>query len=251
MTQGFVKNPVQQDEKYIPRKQTFYMKHGKRWLDCFLAICLLLVIWPLLLILALLVRIKLGSPVLFKQERVGRGEKIFMLYKFRTMTNKTDENGNLLPDKLRTTKFGNFLRKTSLDELPELFNIIKGDMCVVGPRPLVVRYLPYYTEKEHHRHDVYPGLTGYSQVSGRNLLSWQKRFENDLCYIEKCSIWLDIKILFKTVAKVFSKSDIVDYSKLEKNEKGEYFYRENGKIYKINTPLDIERSEMNAVGDRK
>ena len=242
---------AESEKEYTPRKQTFYMKHFKRWLDCFLAIMLFIAISPFLLILALVVRLNLGSPILFKQERIGKDEKPFVLYKFRTMTNKKDENGNLLPDKERMTKFGKFLRKTSFDELPELFNIIKGDMCVIGPRPLITRYLPYYTEKERHRHDVYPGLTGYSQVSGRNFLSWAKRFEMDLYYIERCNFFFDVKILVKTVIKVFSKKGIIDYSKLEKNENGEYFFRENGKIYRVNTPLDIERSEMNAVGNRK
>ena len=158
-------------------------------------------------IVAILVRTKLGSPVLFKQERPGRNEKIFTLYKFRTMTDERDENGNLLPDEVRLTKFGIFLRKSSLDELPEAINILKGDMSVVGPRPLLVKYLPYYNEKQRHRHDVRPGLTGYAQVHGRNAISWDEKFELDIEYVNNITFVGDVKIVFLTVFKSFVKQE--------------------------------------------
>ena len=154
-----------------------YKKYVKRILDVVLSLVALIILSPIMLVVAILVRTKLGSPVIFKQERPGKDEKIFKLYKFRTMTNEKDENGDLLPDDKRLTKFGKLLRSTSLDELPELINIIKGDMSIVGPRPLLVEYLPLYTEEQKHRHDVRPGLTGYAQVSGRNLVDWEERFK--------------------------------------------------------------------------
>ena len=159
-----------------------YAKYIKRTLDFALSLVALIVLSPVLLIVAILVRVKLGSPVIFKQQRPGKNEKIFTLYKFRTMTDKKDESGNLLPDSERLTKFGKLLRSTSLDELPELVNILKGDMAIVGPRPLLVEYLPYYTEEEKHRHDVRPGLTGLAQVNGRNSISWEEKFNDDLKY---------------------------------------------------------------------
>lgn len=185
-----------------------YAKYIKRILDFVLSLVALIVLSPVLLIVAILVRVKLGSPVIFKQQRPGKNEKIFTLYKFRTMTDKKDENGNLLPDSERLTKFGKFLRSTSLDELPELVNILKGDMAIVGPRPLLVEYLPYYTEEEKHRHDVRPGLTGLAQVNGRNSISWEEKFKDDLEYIEKISILEDIKIIFTTIGKVFKREGI-------------------------------------------
>lgn len=186
-----------------------YEKFIKRPLDCFLATCAFIVLSPALLITAILVRIRLGSPVLFTQDRPGKDEKIFKLYKFRSMTNQRDENGELLPDDVRLTKFGRILRSTSLDELPELLNIIKGDMAVIGPRPLLVEYLPYYTEEEHHRHDVRPGLTGWAQVNGRNAIhSWEERFQYDLDYVNRVSFAMDLKVLFTTVDKVIKRSDI-------------------------------------------
>ena len=157
-----------------------YAKYFKRMLDFILSLIALIILSPILLIVAILVRIKLGSPIIFKQQRPGKNEKIFTLYKFRTMTDTKYENGNLLPDSERLTKFGKLLRSTSLDELPELINILKGDMAIVGPRPLRVEYLPYYTEKEKHRHDVRPGLTGLAQVNGRNSISWEEKFNDDL-----------------------------------------------------------------------
>lgn len=159
-----------------------YAKYIKRTLDLILSLMALIVLMPLMIIIGILVRINLGSPIIFKQKRPGKNEKIFTLYKFRTMTDKRDIDGNLLPDEYRLTKFGKFLRSTSLDELPELINIIKGDMAIVGPRPLLVEYLPYYTEEEKHRHDVRPGLTGLAQVNGRNAISWEERFSFDLQY---------------------------------------------------------------------
>ncbi len=186
-----------------------YAKYIKRVLDLILSLMALIILMPLMIIIAILVRIKLGSPVIFKQERPGKNEKIFTLYKFRTMTNKKDENGNLLPDEKRLTKFGKILRSTSLDELPELFNILKGDMAIVGPRPLLVKYLPYYTDEERHRHDVRPGLTGLAQIHGRNTTSWKDRFKYDIDYVRNITFLGDIKILLKTIVKVVKKEDIL------------------------------------------
>ncbi len=183
-----------------------YKKWLKRWLDFLLSLCGIVVLSPILVVLAVLVRVKLGSPVLFHQERPGRHEKIFKLYKFRSMTDERDAEGNLLPDEVRLTRFGKLLRSTSLDELPELFNILKGDMSLIGPRPLLVRYLPYYTEEERHRHDVRPGLTGLAQVNGRNALGWEDRFRYDLDYVNYISFGLDLKILGMTVGKVLKRS---------------------------------------------
>jgi len=190
------------------RKRGIYERLFKRPLDFFLSLLAIIVLSPVLLIVAILVRIKLGSPVLFKQERPGKNEKLFMMYKFRTMNNHKDEKGVLLPDGIRLTKFGRFLRNTSLDELPELFNIFLGNMSIVGPRPLLTKYLPLYNEKQRKRHDVRPGLTGYSQVYGRNLLSWEERFELDLQYINKLSFFTDVKIILKTFIKVFKQDGI-------------------------------------------
>ena len=184
-----------------------YERFFKRPLDIICALLALTVFWWLYLIVAVLVRIKLGSPVIFKQARPGKNEKIFNLYKFRTMTDERDENGNLLSDEVRLTKFGKFLRKTSLDELPEAVNILKGDMSVVGPRPLLVKYLPYYSEKEKHRHDVRPGLSGYAQVHGRNAISWDKKFDLDFQYVKKITFIGDLKIIFLTVFKSFVKQE--------------------------------------------
>lgn len=183
-----------------------YKKWLKRWLDFLLSLCGIVVLSPILVVLAVLVRVKLGSPVLFHQERPGRHEKIFKLYKFRSMTDERDAEGNLLPDEVRLTRFGKLLRSTSLDELPELFNILKGDMSLIGPRPLLVRYLPYYTEEERHRHDVRPGLTGLAQVNGRNALGWEARFRYDLDYVNHISFGLDLKIIGMTVGKVLKRS---------------------------------------------
>lgn len=184
-----------------------YERCFKRPIDIFCSLLTLLVFWWLLLIVAILVRVKLGSPVLFKQERPGKNEKIFRLYKFRTMTDERDENGELLPDEVRLTKFGRFLRKSSLDELPEVINILKGDMSIVGPRPLLVEYLPRYNEEQKHRHDVRPGLSGYAQVNGRNGLKWEDKFKLDIEYVNKITFIGDLKIVINTVIKAFFKRE--------------------------------------------
>ena len=185
-----------------------YRKYIKRILDFILSLIAIVVLSPVLLIVAMLVRTKLGSPIVFKQKRPGMNEKIFTLYKFRTMTDEKDEEGNLLPDEVRLTKFGKMLRSTSLDELPELFNILKGDMAIVGPRPLLVMYLPLYNEHQKHRHDVRPGFIGYAQVNGRNSISWEEKFDFDVYYVNHLSFLLDIKIIFKTVKVVFAREGI-------------------------------------------
>ncbi len=185
-----------------------YKKFVKRFLDVFCSLLFILLFWWLFLIIALIVKLKLGSPVVFKQERPGKDEKIFCLYKFRTMTDKRDENGNLLPDGVRLTKFGRLLRATSLDELPELFNILKGDMSIVGPRPLLVSYLDYYSEDDRKRHSVRPGITGLAQVNGRNGISWGDKFRLDNGYIETLTFKNDLKILFLTVKKVLKREGI-------------------------------------------
>lgn len=184
-----------------------YEKYIKRLLDIICALAALIVFCWLYAIVAVLVRIKLGSPVLFKQERPGKNEKIFHLYKFRTMTDEKDENGELLPDEIRLTKFGKFLRKTSLDELPEAVNILKGDMSVVGPRPLLVRYLPLYNERQKHRHDVRPGLSGWAQVNGRNTVSWEEKFNYDVFYANHVTFAMDVKIVWLSFVQAFSKRE--------------------------------------------
>lgn len=183
-----------------------YKNHIKRILDILLSLCGILILSPVYLILWILVRCRLGRPALFTQERPGRKEKIFKLYKFRSMTDERDEKGQPLPDEVRLTRFGKILRSTSLDELPELFNILKGDMSLIGPRPLLVRYLPYYTKEERRRHDVRPGLTGLAQVNGRNALGWEDRFAFDLEYVDNCSFRMDLKVLGMTVGKVLKRS---------------------------------------------
>lgn len=190
----------------------------KRIIDLVLSGIALLVLSPVYLILAIIVRIKLGSPVLFSQERPGKNEKVFRMYKFRSMTDARDADGNLLPDEERLTHFGAALRATSLDELPELWNIFKGDMSIVGPRPLLVRYLPRYNERQHRRHDVRPGLTGWAQVNGRNAISWEQKFEYDVEYVEKESFLFDVKILFMTVGKVLHRSGITSEGNITMEE---------------------------------
>lgn len=183
-------------------------KYTKRILDIISSLLAIIILSPLLAVTAVLVKTKLGSPVLFKQERPGKDEKIFTLMKFRTMTDERDENGELLPDEVRLTKFGKFLRSTSIDELPELFNILKGDMSVIGPRPLLVQYLPRYNKHQHRRHEVKPGLSGWAQVNGRNAISWEEKFDFDVEYVDNCSLLMDIKILFMTVANVLKRDGI-------------------------------------------
>lgn len=186
----------------------------KRFLDVFLSALAIIVLSPLILMVAALVKIKLGSPVIFSQKRPGKDEKLFRLYKFRSMTDKRDEHGNLLPDEDRITKFGRLLRKTSLDELPELINIFIGDMSIVGPRPLLVRYLPYYKPEERMRHSVRPGLTGLAQINGRNNLSWNERLGLDIKYVKEISFYKDLVIILKTIGKVLKRSDIASGEEL-------------------------------------
>ncbi len=187
---------------------SFYKKYGKRLLDLCISVPLCIVLSPIMGIIALLVAVKLGRPVLFTQNRPGYKEKIFKMYKFRSMTDERDSKGELLPDEVRLTSFGKCLRSSSLDELPELFNILKGDMSLVGPRPLLVQYLPLYNKSQRRRHNVKPGITGLAQINGRNSISWEEKFEYDVQYVETLSFRNDIDILFKTIFKVFRCEDI-------------------------------------------
>lgn len=186
-----------------------YRNFFKRLLDILISLTGMIVLSPVLLIVWVLVRVKLGKPAFFTQQRPGKNGKIFKLYKFRSMTDERDENGELLPDEVRLTGFGRFLRSTSLDEIPELFNILKGDMSLIGPRPLLVKYLPYYSEEESHRHDIRPGLTGLAQVNGRNAIGWEERFRYDVEYVNNLSFGLDCKILLMTVGKVINRSGVL------------------------------------------
>ncbi len=190
------------------KKNRIYQKYIKRILDFVLSFTAFVVLSPVLLVTAALVRVKLGKPVIFRQERPGKDEKIFKLYKFRTMTDERDENGQLLPDDVRLTKFGKTLRSTSLDELPELWNIVKGDMSIVGPRPLLVRYLPLYNATQKHRHDVRPGFTGLAQVHGRNSISWEEKFDWDIRYVNHVTFFTDVKIILDTVRTVLKREGI-------------------------------------------
>ena len=187
---------------------SFYRKYGKRIFDLCLTIPAFIVLSPVMAVTSVLVAVKLGRPVLFAQKRPGYQEKIFQMYKFRSMTDERDKDGNLLPDEVRLTPFGEKLRSTSLDELPELLNILKGDMSLVGPRPLLVQYLPLYNKRQHRRHDVRPGITGLAQINGRNSISWEEKFEYDVQYVEHVSFAGDIKILFDTVFKVLKREGI-------------------------------------------
>lgn len=192
----------------MEHKKGIYEKYIKRMLDFILSLIALICLSPVLLIVSILVRTKLGSPIIFKQQRPGKNEKIFTLYKFRTMTDEKDENGKLLPDSQRLTKIGKFLRSTSLDELPELINIIKGDMAIVGPRPQLIRDMLFMNNEQRKRHTVRQGLTGLAQVNGRNNISWEEKLNYDLEYIKKITFFTDMKIILKTVLKVFKKDDI-------------------------------------------
>ncbi len=202
-----MQNEVKQDIK-SSKKIGLYRKYFKRFMDILLSLIAIIVLSPVLLIVTILVRTKLGSPVLFKQERPGFNEKMFTLYKFRTMTDKRNKLGELLSDRERLTSFGKFLRSTSLDELPELFNILVGDMSIVGPRPLLVQYLPLYNEHQKRRHSVKPGLSGLAQVNGRNAISWEDKFDFDVEYVEKLDFILDCKIIFMTIKRVFAREGI-------------------------------------------
>ena len=185
-----------------------YKLFFKRVIDIFFSLIFILLFWWLYIVVAILVKKKLGSPVLFKQKRPGLNEKIFIMYKFRTMIDKKDEKGDLLPDKDRLTKFGKFLRSTSLDEIPELWNVLKGEMSLVGPRPLLIEYLGFYTIEENKRHNVKPGITGWAQINGRNNTTWSDRFKNDVYYVENFSFLLDMKIIIQTFLKVIKRRDI-------------------------------------------
>ena len=189
-------------------KKSIYEKIIKRIFDFILALFALIILGPIILIVWCFVKVKLGSPAIFIQERPGKDGKVFKLYKFRTMTDERNENGELLPDEVRLTKFGKALRSTSLDELPELWNIVKGDMSIVGPRPLLVRYLPLYNERQARRHEVRPGFTGLAQVNGRNSISWEEKFEWDVQYVDNITFWGDVKIIFNTVKVVFKRDGI-------------------------------------------
>lgn len=192
----------------MERKVSFYEKYIKRVLDILCSLAAIILFCWLFAVVALLVRIKLGSPVIFKQPRPGKDEKVFMLHKFRSMTDETDDKGELLPDEMRLTRFGRFLRSTSLDELPELWDILIGNMSIIGPRPLLVNYLPLYNDEQRRRHEVRPGLTGWAQVHGRNLTSWEERFAYDTDYVDHLSFALDVKIVFMTVHCVFAREGI-------------------------------------------
>lgn len=204
-----------------------YAKYFKRMLDFILSLIALIILSPILLIVAILVRIKLGSPIIFKQQRPGKNEKIFTLYKFRTMTDKKDENGNLLPDSERLTKFGKLLRSTSLDELPELINILKGDMAIVGPRPQLIRDMVFMTEEQRKRHLVRQGLTGLAQINGRNNITWEEKLDYDLKYIDNITFINDLKIVLKTVGKVFKREDIGTNGMETAEDFGDYLLRTN------------------------
>ena len=197
------------ETKKMSAPNTFYVRHGKRILDIIVSCGVLLVFGWLFLILMLIVRIKMGSPIFYSAERIGKDEKPYKNYKFRSMTNETDENGVLLPSAKRLTKFGRLLRSTSMDELPALWNILKGELSLIGPRPMPTKYLPYFREDERLRHSVRPGLTGWAQVNGRNAVSWDDKFRMDVDYVQNISLRMDLKVLFTTVVKVFKRSDII------------------------------------------
>lgn len=192
----------------ITSNRGVYRSFFKRLMDFVLSFIALITLSPVFMIVAILIRLKIGSPIIFKQERPGLNEKIFTMYKFRTMTDERDENGELLPNHMRLTKFGRILRATSLDELPELFNILRGDMSIIGPRPLLIEYLPLYNEKQKHRHDVRPGLSGLAQVNGRNTISWEEKFEYDIEYVKNISFLLDLKLIIQTFLKVFKQEGV-------------------------------------------
>lgn len=218
-----------------------YNPYFKRFWDIVLSSIAIIVLSPVFIALTILGAIKMKGNPFFTQERPGKNEKIFKLIKFRSMTCEKDANGNLLPDEMRLTKYGKILRSTSLDELPELFNILKGNMSIIGPRPLLVRYLPYYTEKERHRHDVRPGLTGLSQIHGRNYSSWQERFSYDLSYVNKITFIGDIKIIIDTIKAVLSNSGVADRSQIHADERGELYIIIDGVKHRYPKPLDVER----------
>ena len=218
-----------------------YAKYMKRVLDFILSLVALVVLSPVLLVLMVLGAIKMKGNPFFTQLRPGKDEKIFKLIKFRSMTCETDANGVPLPDEVRLTKYGKLLRATSLDELPELINILKGDMSIVGPRPLLVEYLPYYTEEERHRHDVRPGLTGLAQVKGRSFITWEEIFDYDITYVNNITLWGDIKIIFSTFLKVLKKENIADVTESTIDEQGRRHFIIDGKEYILHQELNVER----------
>ena len=229
-------------------KGGIYRKYFKRPMDIILSLIALIVLSPILLIVALLVRIKLGSPVIFKQQRPGLNEKIFTMYKFRTMTDERDENGELLSDSIRLTKFGRLLRASSLDELPELFNILKGDMSIVGPRPQLVRDMVFMTKEQRQRHSVLPGLTGWAQVNGRNDISWEEKLLLDLEYIDNINFIRDWKIIFMTATKVFKREGISTEGMDTAEDFGDYLLRK-GVIDEISYFEGLEKSEQIGAAD--
>ena len=210
------------------KNNQLYKNYIKRIIDILVAVTFIVLFWWLLLIIAVLVRINMGNPVLYTTERVGKDERIFRIYKFRSMTNEVDENGVLLPGNKRLTKFGGVLRSTSLDELPSLINVLKGELSIVGPRPLPVKYMPYYYENERIRHSVNPGLTGWAQINGRNAITWDHKFELDIEYVNNISFLFDIKVILLTAWKVIKRSDIIQDD------------QQTGSLY-------IVRKEMNRV----
>lgn len=229
-----------------------YAGYIKRMLDFILSAAALIVLSPLLAVLIAAGSIAMRGNPFFIQERPGKDEKIFKLIKFRTMSNRKDKDGRLLPDEMRLTEYGKFLRKTSLDELPELLNIIAGDCSIVGPRPLIPEYIPYYTEAERHRHDVRPGLTGLAQINGRSFISWEEIFVYDLQYIEDISFAADVKIVLETVKKVLGRKNVADVSLAAKDEEGRLHYLVDGRDIVLHRPLNIERGiAHNAKGNRQ
>jgi lipopolysaccharide/colanic/teichoic acid biosynthesis glycosyltransferase len=228
----------------MEHKKGFYEKYIKRPLDFICALLACIVLSPVMLAIAILVKIKIGSPVLFTQERPGLYGHIFKLYKFRTMTNERDEKGELLPDAERLTAFGKMLRASSLDELPELISILVGDMSFIGPRPLLVRYLSFYSDEEKHRHDVRPGLSGWAQVNGRSFISWEDKFRLDIEYVNNISLFMDIKILFLSLKKFFDKSDVEDATAIEEDENGVKWCTIGEEKYRCYDAFDIERKKQ-------
>ncbi|MBU3205222.1 sugar transferase [Clostridium algidicarnis] len=228
-----------------------YMRYFKRPMDFVLSLIAIIVLSPVMLVVSILVKTKLGSPVIFKQKRPGLNEKVFIMYKFRTMTDERDKFGELLSDENRLTEFGKMLRTTSLDELPGLFNILKGDMSIVGPRPLMEAYLPYYRENERCRHDVRPGLTGLAQVNGRSFISWEEIFKYDLEYVSDILFINDIKIIWRTVGTVLGRKNIADITQAKKDDDGELNFTVDGNNVVLHRPLNVERGEkINAKGNR-
>lgn len=222
-----------------------YTKYFKRILDIIFSFGALIAFSPIFLLLIILGVVEMKGNPFFVQKRPGLNEKVISLIKFRTMTNEKDKKGRLLPDDRRLNKYGRILRSTSLDELPELLNILKGDLSFVGPRPLLVNYLPYYTEQERHRHDVRPGLTGLAQVNGRSFITWEEIFAFDIDYVNNLSFAMDIKIIIQTIRKVLMRKDIADASSVEKNSDGQWYVEVKGEKLRLHQPLDIERGGVN------